>query len=159
MDRSEKSLRHWLDWLLQGGGAHASFDDAVRGLAPKLRGARPPELPHTPWQLLEHIRLAQWDILDFCRNPKYKSVAWPAGYWPKTEAPPRGAWEKSVRQCRADLAAIRKLVTNPKTDLHAPIAWGDGQTILREALLLADHNSYHLGQLILVRKALGAWSG
>jgi hypothetical protein len=103
------------------------------------------------------MRLAQWDILDFSRNPKYKSMAWPEGYWPKTEAPPAGGWEKSVRQFRADLAAMRKLVTNPKTDLHAPLPWGDGQTILREALLVADHNSYHLGQLILVRKALGAW--
>ena len=159
MDRCEKSLRHWLAWLLDGGGAHASFDDAVRGLPAKLRGVKPPSLPHTAWQLLEHMRLAQWDILDFSRNPQYESMAWPAGYWPKTEAPPAGAWEKSVRRFRADLAAMRKLVTHPKTDLHAPLPWGDGQTILREALLAADHNSYHLGQLILVRRALGAWKG
>ena len=99
------------------------------------------------------------DILDFSRNSKYRPLVWPQGYWPKTAAPPQGGWEKSVRQFRADLAAMRKLATNPKTDLHAPILWGDGQTILREALLLADHNSYHLGQLILVRKALGAWKG
>ena len=157
MDRCEKSLRHWLAWLLDGGGAHASFDDAVRGLPAKLRGVKPPQLPHTAWQLLEHMRLAQWDILDFSRNPKYKSMAWPEGYWPKTEAPPKGAWEKSIRLFRADLAAMRQLVKNPESDLHAPIPWGDGQTILREALLVADHNSYHLGQLILVRKALGAW--
>jgi hypothetical protein len=157
VDPSDKSLRHWLSWLLSGGGAHASFDDAVRGLPAKLRGAKPPSLPHTAWQLLEHMRLAQWDILDFSRNPKYKEIAFPEGYWPKTEAPHAGAWEKSLRQFRADLAAMRKLVTNPKTDLHSPIPWGDGQTILREALLVADHNSYHLGQLILVRKALGAW--
>lgn len=157
MDRSEKSLRQWLDWQLKGGGAHASFDDAIGGLPAKLRGSRPPHLPHTAWQLLEHMRLAQWDILDFSRNPKYKERVFPEGYWPKREVPPAGAWEKSVRRFRADLAAMRKLVTNPKSDLHAPIPWGDGQTILRQALLAADHNSYHLGQLILVRRALGAW--
>jgi DinB superfamily len=154
---ADKSLRHWLDWLLSGGGAHAGFADAVRGLAPRLRGACPPSLPHTPWQLLEHMRLAQWDILDFSRNPKYKPLAFPEDYWPETEAPKAGAWDKSVRQFRADLSAMRKLVKDPKTDLHAPIPWGDGQTILREALLLADHNAYHIGQLVLVRRALGAW--
>ena len=159
MDKADKSLRHWLAWLLDGGHAHASFDDAVRGFPAKLRGAKPPDLPHTAWQLLEHMRLAQWDILDFSRNPKYKELAFPEGYWPKTEAPPRGAWEKSIRLFRADRAAMRRLVTNPKTDLHAAIPWGDGQTILREALLVADHNAYHLGQLILVRKALRAWKG
>jgi hypothetical protein len=159
MDRSEKSLRDWLDWLLNGGGAHASFDDAVRGLPSQLRGVKPPNLPHTAWQLLEHMRIAQWDILDFSRNPKYRPLAWPEGYWPKTPAPAPGEWEKSVRQCRADLAAMCKLVANHTTDLHTPIPWGDGQTVLREALLIADHNSYHLGQLILVRKALGAWKG
>ena len=153
----DASLRKWLDWLLAGGGAHVSFDDAFRGLPPKLRGAHAPGLEHTAWQLLEHMRIAQWDILDFSVNPKYKPMAWPAGYWPKTDAPPKGAWEKSVRNFRADLAAMRKLVKNPRTDLHAKLPWGEGQTILREALLLADHNAYHLGQLVLVRKAVGAW--
>jgi hypothetical protein len=153
----ERSLRHWLDWLLIGKGAHADFDAAVRGLPAKLRGARPAGLPHTPWQLLEHMRIAQWDILDFSRNPKYKSLPWPEGYWPKRDTPRPREWEASVRKFRADLAAMRKLVSDPRTDLHTPIAWGDGQTILREALLVADHNSYHLGQLVLVRKALGAW--
>ncbi|MGH9522432.1 MAG: DinB family protein [Terriglobales bacterium] len=148
-------LRHWLDWLLAGGGAHADFDAAVKGLPPKLRGARAAGLPHTPWQLLEHLRLAQWDILDFSRNPKYKPLNWPDDYWPKREAPRTGEWEKSVKQFRADLAAMRKLVA--LGDLNAPIPWGDGQTILREALLLADHNAYHVGQLVLVRRALGAW--
>lgn len=156
METSEISLRHWLDWLLEGGGAHATFDDAVRGLPPKLRGQKAPGLPHTAWQLLEHMRLAQWDILDFSRNPKYRPLSWPEGYWPNTEAPRAGAWENSVRRFRADLAAMRKLVAK-KTDLHARIPWGEGQTILREALLVADHNSYHLGQLVLVRRALGAW--
>jgi hypothetical protein len=153
----DAALRHWLDWLLAGGGAHADFNAAVRGLAPKLRGARASGLPHTPWQLLEHMRAAQWDILDFSRNPKYKAQRWPDDYWPKSEAPRRGEWEKSVRQFRADLAAMRKFIANPRTDLNAPIPWGEGQTLLREALLVADHNAYHLGQLVLVRRALGAW--
>ena len=153
----DAALRHWLDWLLAGGGAHADFNAAVRGLPPKLRGARAPGLPHTAWQLLEHLRRAQWDILDFSRNPKYKPLRWPDDYWPKQEAPRTGEWDKSVRQFRADLAAMRKLVANPRTDLNAPLAWGDGQTILREALLMADHNAYHIGQMVLVRRALGAW--
>ena len=157
LEISAKSIRHWLDWLLQGGGAHIDFDAAVSGLSPQWRGAKAPGLPHTPWQLLEHMRIAQWDILDFCRNPKYKSMPWPESYWPKREAPRKGEWEKSVRKFRADLAAMRKLVSDPSTSLDAPIRWGDGQTILREALLIADHTSYHLGQLVLVRKALGAW--
>jgi hypothetical protein len=114
-------------------------------------------LPLTPWQLLEHIRIAQWDILDFSRNPKYESLSWPESYWPKSEAPARGEWEKSVTAFHADLEAMVKLVKNPRTDLHARIPWGDGQTILREALLIADHNAYHLGQLVQVRKVLGAW--
>jgi hypothetical protein len=114
-------------------------------------------LPHSPWQLLEHMRLAQWDIFDFCCNPKYQPMLWPDDYWPKPEAPPRGAWEKSVRKFRADLAEMRKLVSSAKSDLYAPIKWGEGQTILREALLVADHNAYHIGQLVLLRKLLGAW--
>ncbi len=157
MEKAEKSLRHWLAWLLDGGNAHVSFDDTVRGFPPGLRGVKPAGLPHTAWQLLEHMRLAQWDILDFSRNPKYKELAFPEGYWPRTEAPAVGAWEKSVRQFRADLAAMRKLVVNPRTDLHAKIPWGDGQTILREALLVADHNAYHIGQLVAVRRLLGGW--
>ncbi len=159
MDSSEKSLRKWLAWLLEAGGAHVDFDTTVRGLPPKLRGARAPGLPHTPWQLLEHMRLAQWDILDFSRNPKYESLEFPEDYWPKSEVPARGEWEKSVRAFHTDLQAMIKLVKNPRTDLHAQIPWGDGQTILREALLSADHNAYHLGQLVQVRKALGAGKG
>ncbi len=159
MNAAEKSLRNWLAWLLQGGNAHVDFDSAVRGLPAKLRGARAPGLPHTPWQLLEHMRLAQWDILDFSRNPKYKELPFPEGYWPKSEAPAPGEWEKCLKSFRADLEAVLKLIKSPRTDLHARIRWGNGQTILREALLLADHNAYHLGQLVQVRKALGAWQG
>jgi hypothetical protein len=154
----EKSLRKHLVELLAGGAAHAKFEDAIKGLPPKLRGAKPVALPHSPWMLLEHLRLAQWDILEFSRNAKHVSPKWPEGYWPKTEKPPTaGAWNKSVQQFRRDVKAMQSLVTNPKTDLFAKIPWGDGQTILREALLVADHNAYHLAQLVDVRRMLGAW--
>jgi hypothetical protein len=144
--------------LLTGGQAHAKFEDAVKGLAPKLRGTTPAGFPHSAWMILEHLRLAQRDILEFSRNPKHASPKWPEGYWPKTEAPPNAeAWAKSVEQFESDLNAMKELVQNPKTDLFAKIPWGDGQTILREALLLADHNSYHVAQLVDVRRLLGAW--
>jgi hypothetical protein len=108
--------------------------------------------------LLEHLRLGQWDILEFSRSSKHVSPDWPSGYWPKTQAPPNAAaWNKSVRQFRRDLGTLQKLVRNPKTDLFAPIRWGDGQTILREALLVADHNAYHIAQFVDVRRMLGAW--
>jgi len=154
----EQHLRQNLQYLLGGGGAHAKFDDAVKNLPPKLRGTKPAKFPHSAWMLLEHMRIAQWDILEFSRNAKHKSPEWPSGYWPKTEAPPTAAaWNKSMAQFRRDLKAMQNLVANPKTDLFAKIPWGDGQTILREALLVADHNAYHLGQLVDVRRLLGAW--
>ena len=154
----DHSLRKHLLELLEGGGAHAKFDDVVKGLPPKLRGAKPANFPHSPWMLLEHLRLAQWDILEFSRNPKHVSPPWPAGYWPKTAAPPKAAaWDKSMQQFRRDLKAMQALVANPKTDLFARIPWGDGQTVLREALLVADHNAYHLAQLVDVRRLLEAW--
>jgi DinB superfamily len=156
----EQSLREHLLELLAGGSAHAKFEDVIKGLPPKLRGMKPANFPHTAWMLLEHLRLAQWDILEFSRNPRHVSPPWPSGYWPKTEAPPSAAaWNKSVQQFRRDLKAMQALVANRKTDLFARIPWGDGQTILREALLVADHNSHHLGQLIDVRRMLGAWKG
>jgi hypothetical protein len=152
-------LRKHLVELLDGGQAHAKFDDLIKNLPPQLRGVKPANFPHSPWMILEHLRIAQEDILDFSRNAKYKSRKWPDEYWPKTPAPPTaGAWDKSVKQFRADLKAIQALVANPKTDLFAKLPWGDGQTILREALLVADHNAYHLGQLLDVRRLLGAWS-
>ncbi len=154
----DQLLRQNLIYLLAGGGAHANFDAIVRNLPPKLRGAKPANFPHSPWMLLEHLRLAQWDILEFSRNKKHVSPKWPEGYWPKTPAPPTAAaWTKSIQQFRRDLKAMQSLVENPKTDLFARIPWGDGQTILREALVLADHNSHHLGQLLDVRRLLGAW--
>jgi DinB superfamily len=153
-----KQLREHLLDLLNGGGAHARFDAAVKDMPEKLRGVIPAGLSHSAWMQLEHLRLAQWDILEFSRNPKYRAPKWPDDYWPKTEAPPSAfAWNKSVQQFRKDLKAMQDLVANPRADLYAPIPWGDGQTILREALLVADHNAYHLGQLVDVRRLLGDW--
>jgi hypothetical protein len=158
-DPNGKQLREHVLYLLNGGGAHARFDHVVKDMPEELRGEKPNGLPHSAWMLLEHLRLAQWDILEFSRNSKHKSPKWPEGYWPKTEGPPIApAWNRSVQQFRKDLKAMQELVANPKTDLYARIPWGDGQTILREALLLADHNAYHLGQLVDVRRLLGAWN-
>jgi hypothetical protein len=155
---SDKVLREHVIELLNGRGAHSGFDDVVKNMPEKLRGVKPDGLPHSAWMLLEHLRLAQWDILEFSRNRKYKSPKWPEGYWPETEAPPsKAAWDKSIQQFRKDLKVMQQLVANPKTDLYARIPWGDGQTILREALLAADHNAYHLAQLVDVRRLLGAW--
>ena len=154
----ERELREHILYLLRGGGAHGNFDDAVADFPSKLRGAKLDRLPYTAWQLLEHVRLAQWDILDFSCNPNYREKKFPDDYWPKTEAPPDDeAWKKSVAVFGHDLKEMQKLVENPKTDLFAKIPWGDGQTILREALLVADHNAYHLGQLVMLRRLLGAW--
>ncbi|MFP5276515.1 MAG: DinB family protein [Acidobacteriota bacterium] len=151
-------LREQLVAFLNGGNAHASFEDAVKDLPAALRGKRPPGAPHSPWELLEHLRIAQWDILEFARSAQHQSPKWPEGYWPASPAPPDDkAWEKSVRAFRHDLKAMCDLVSDPATDLYAKIPHGDGQTILREALLAADHNAYHVGQLILARRLLGAW--
>jgi hypothetical protein len=151
-------LREHLLYLLKGGGAHLNFDKAIAGLPPALRGARPPGVPHTPWRLLEHLRIAQWDILEFTRDPRHVSPPWPEGYWPASDAPPDdGAWDQSVAAFRTDLQAMQDLVGNPATDLFAPLPHGQGQTALREALLVADHNAYHLGQMVVVRRLLGAW--
>jgi hypothetical protein len=155
---TDQFLRQHIVELLNGGHAHVTFDDTIKDLPPKLRGKKLENFPHTAWMLLEHLRIAQWDILEFSRNAKHKSPEWPSGYWPKTEAPPSGeAWDKSVEEFQRNLQEMKELVNDPNTDLFAKIPWGDGQTILREALLVADHNSYHLGQLLDVRRLLGAW--
>ena len=154
----DHSLRQHLLELLQGGSAHTRFDDVIKRIPAKLYGAKATGLPHSPWMLLEHLRIAQWDILEFSRNSKHRSPAWPEGYWPKTAAPrSAGEWTKSVKDFRKDLKAMQTLVSNPRTDLYKKIAWGDGQTVLREALLVADHNAYHIAQLVDVLRALGAW--
>lgn len=155
---SDKALREHLEYLLKGGGAHVHFDDALNGFPSSKRGVFAKGLPHTGWQLLEHLRIAQWDILGFSRDAKHVSPDFPGGYWPKTPLPPSdAAWDKSWRAFQSDLREMIALVRNPKTDLYAKIPHGDGQTILREALLLADHNAYHLGQIVDLRRALGAW--
>ncbi len=158
MADSQKSLRQHLLYVLRGEGAHASFDAAVKNFPAGLRGKKVEGFPHTAWMLLEHLRLAQLDILEFSRNRQHASPKWPEGYWPAKEAPPNaGAWNKSVAGFQKDLKAMQALVANPKTDLFAPLPWGDGQMVLREAILVADHNGYHVGQIVMLRKLLGAW--
>ena len=155
----DKALREQLVKLLEGGEAHADLQHAFSELPEAQRGVKPAGAPHSAWQLLEHFRIAQWDILEFSRNPKHVSPQFPDGYWPASEAPPTAdAWDKSVARVEQNLAEMKKLVSNSKTDLFVPIAHGNGQTILREALLLADHNAYHLGQVVLLRRLLGAWA-
>jgi hypothetical protein len=141
--------------LMQGGQAHLTFEQAIEDFPPRLRGVRPKGAPHTAWQLVEHLRIALWDILEFSRNAKHVSPSWPEGYWPKTEKPPSDtAWKKSIASIKKDLSEMVKLVENPKTDLYAKIPHGTGQNILREAMLIADHNAYHIGQLVLLRRLL-----
>jgi hypothetical protein len=150
------ALRKHVLELLGGGSAHVDFDSVVGGFPVQRAGEKPAGAAHTAWQLLEHMRIAQWDILEFSRNPKHVSPPWPEGYWPQSEAPPsKTAWNKSVRAFRADLKAMQDLVADPGANLFARIPHGEGQTILREALLVADHNSYHLGQLMFLRRLLG----
>src|SRR3954451_8044370 len=152
------ALREHLLYLLRGGGAHLDFEKAIADLPVELRGTKPAGQPHTPWRLLEHMRIAQWDILRFCIDPAHVSPDWPGGYWPSGDAPPDpAAWDRSVEAFRADLRSVRDLVADPASDLFARLPHGQGQTLLREALLVADHNAYHLGQFVLVRRLLGAW--
>lgn len=149
------SLRKQLANLLHMKGAHVNLEAAVSGFPVALRGVKPPGAPHSAWQLLEHMRIAQEDILDFSRNPKYREKKFPDDYWPANEAPPSElAWETSIQQFQKDLREMQDLVADTKLDLLAKIPHGTGQTLLREALLVADHNAYHLGQLVFLRKML-----
>lgn len=154
-NQDNPSLRKHLDNLLQMEGAHISFDDAVTDFPEALRGTKPPGAPHSAWELLEHLRLAQEDILDFSRNPAYVDRTFPDDYWPASPEPPSDeAWQQSVRQFQQDLAEMRALIADEAHNLYAPLPHGTGQTLLREALVVADHNSYHLGQLVFLRKML-----
>jgi hypothetical protein len=158
-DRTQEAAvrAHILD-LLGGEGAHLSFEAATRGVATRARGRRPAGLSLTPWRLLEHMRIAQWDILEFSRSSAHVSPKWPGGYWPPEDGPASAAaWARSLRSFRSDRRQLEEMVRNPRTDLYAPIPHGTGQTILREALLVADHDAYHLGQMVLVRRLLGDW--
>jgi len=154
MNKSDPLRQHLVN-LLTKAEAHVDLESSLKDFPRDLRGRKPEGSPHTPWQLLEHIRIAQWDILEFSKNAKHKSPKWPDDYWPRTDAPPDDkAWDKSVKQVLADLKAMTELVSDPRHDLFAEIPHGDGQTLLREALLTADHNAYHLGQLVLLRRIL-----
>ena len=153
-DRLRAQLARLLDWQ----DAHATFDAAVAGVAPEHRGTRPARSPHSLWELVEHVRLAQRDILDFCRDPAYAEPSWPADYWPASPAPPSPeAWDESLAAVRRDREELQRLAGDPELDLFAAIPHGTGQTYLRELLLVADHTAYHVGQLVLTRRLLGLW--
>jgi hypothetical protein len=155
---SDKVLREHLRRLLAWEDAHVGFDAAVANVPVKLRGERPAGLPYSLWQIVEHLRLAQHDILDFCRNPKYKELEWPADYWPRSPKPPSAsAWNASIRSFREDREALQTLAMNEQTDLAAQIPHGTGQTYLRELILAADHAAYHIGELVVLRRLLGIW--
>jgi len=153
------ALRQQLIEQIKASNAHVDFARAIEDLPAELRGKRPKGSPHSPWEILEHMRIAQLDILEFSRNPRHTSPTWPEGYWPKTPEPPDDkAWDRSVHGFCEDLYAMCALVADESKDLFARIPHGDGQTLLREALLVADHNAYHLGQLVMVRRMLGGWN-
>lgn len=158
MATNEKALRTVLSKLLDWEDAHVGFDTVVAGIPPRLRGKRPAGAPHSPWELLEHLRLAQLDILDFCVNPKYKEHRWPDDYWPSSRGPSSdAAWKRSVAQFKRDRRKLQRLAADERLDLTAAIPHGSGQTYLRELVLVADHTAYHVGQLLLVRQLLGIW--
>ena len=150
--------REHLAKLLNWEDAHTSFDSAVDGLPVGLRSRQPAGLPYSPWQLLEHLRITQHDILDFCQNPSYSELVWPDDYWPTSASPGTdAAWDESIRQFQRDRSALQHLSVDPLIDLESAIPHGKGQTYLRELLLAADHAAYHIGELIVVRRLLGAW--
>jgi hypothetical protein len=156
----QAALRKQLIALLHGGQAHVTFDDAVKGLSAELRGTVPPNLPYSAWQLLEHLRITLRDILNFSAPPTggYHAIKWPDDYWPKSPEPPSAhAWDHAIAEFHRDLQHFIALIENPSADLYKPFRWGDGQNLLREALLIADHTAYHLGELVIVRRLLGAW--
>ncbi|MGH9324025.1 MAG: DinB family protein [Vicinamibacteria bacterium] len=149
----EQTLR-----ALRGGSAHLDVIEALRDVPPEARGRKAPGLPHTPWQLLEHLRIAQEDILEFARNPEHESPKFPSGYWPESESPPDdSAWETSLERFRSDLEALQEVVANRAVDLTEPLPHLDGPTWFREVMLVVSHNAYHVGQVVLTRRALGAW--
>jgi uncharacterized damage-inducible protein DinB len=157
MSRDTQLRSHLVD-LLTARQAHCTFDEAVADLPAEARGQRPDDLPYSVWEQVEHLRRAQRDILDFCRDPEYTQPAWPDDYWPDSAAPAdEAAWTDSVEQVQDDLQAMCGLVQNPSLNLYEEIPHGDGQTYLREAMLVADHNAYHIGQIVTIRRALDAW--
>lgn len=155
---ADPALREQLARSLAWSDAHVSFDEAVRGLPVHLRGARPTGLPHSPWELVEHIRIAQRDILDFCVGETYRELEWPSAYWTASPEPPSPeAWERSLAEVRSGREALQRLARDGSVDLLFTTKHGTDQTYLRELLLVVDHTAYHVGQLVLVRRLLGAW--
>lgn len=155
---SDALLREQLRELLEGGNAHMTFDEAVANFPRGHMNTKPPNVPYTPWHLLEHIRLAQWDILEFIRNPHYVSPPWPEGFWPAEDAQADDVtWEKTIASCRADLQSLLEMVADSTVNLYTPIPHGDGQSILREILVVADHNAYHTGEFAMLRQVMGTW--
>ena len=151
-------LRNQLVELLRGGSAHADLDTCVDQFPPQFYGSKPEGSPHSAWQLLEHLRLALHDLLAFSTDPDYLAPKWPEDYWPRSESPESPQeWQKSVDALKADLTDFEKLIQDGNSNLYAKIPWGEGQSLLREVLIAADHNSYHLGQIVMLRKQLGAW--
>ncbi len=156
--QSTAALREQLARFQNWREAHAGFDAAVADLPPDKRGVAPAGLPYSPWQLVEHMRFTQADILEFCRNVDYVEHKWPDEYWPKSATPPGAeAWDACLAAFRRDREALQKLIRDPNIDPFAKVPAGKGQTFLREYLLVADHTAYHVGQLIVVRRLLGAW--
>jgi hypothetical protein len=156
MKNENETLVNELEKLLRGGGAHVNLDDALADLPEELLAEKPDNLPYSIWQLVEHIRIAQWDMLDFCRNPNYKAISWPDDYWPKEPGPEnKEAFEESLKKINADLEAFIQLLHTG--NLYTPFPHGDGQTLLREALQIADHNAYHIAEIIIIRRLLNAW--
>ena len=155
---TDKVMREQLLALLRGGNAHLGFDDAVANFPPEHINTKPPNVSYTPWHLLEHIRIAQWDILEFVRNPDHVSPSWPEGYWPAPdEQADQARWQQTINEFRADLKAIENLVTDPNTDFFSPIPHAPGYTIFREILLVADHNAYHIGEFAILRQVMDTW--
>jgi hypothetical protein len=155
MDSHEILIREIIKFL-QDGGAHASLDDALSGLPAALRGKKPDNLPYSIWQLVEHIRIAQWDMLEFCKDANHKSLKWPEEYWPKETSPANdSAWENSITQINADLEEFIQLLNS--ANIYQKLPHGQGQSILREALQIGDHNAYHIAEIIMIRRLLGAW--
>ncbi|MBV8672212.1 MAG: DinB family protein [Acidobacteriaceae bacterium] len=158
MATEDRALRDHLLELLRGGSAHVDIATVVDNFPHEFAGTKPKNVPYTPWQLLEHIRFTVNDLLLFSTDPKYAAPNWPDDYWPaKQAAPEPGEWERSVKALKADLSAFEGIIQDSKSNLYARIPWGDGQTLLREVLLASDHTSYHLGELVLIRREFGVW--
>jgi hypothetical protein len=156
---NDAAMRQQLIELIKGGNAHVELNKALDDFPVALRGRRPEGSPYSPWELHEHMRIAQWDILEFSRNPDHESPKWPEGYWPATPEPPdSSAWDQSIDAFSQDMRSMCALIADEGAEIYAPFPHGSGQTLLREALLVGDHNAYHLGQLVLLRRILGAWT-